>query len=435
MNLKNRILISVFSIIALAIFITWMVIYNYAQIIVYDTWIIMIPYVLSALLVFIPVYFSLNSIIRKQIYEENEKIIKHQNEIEELNLELKKFKKAVDNASDYITILNSEKVVLYLNNSFKKELWYSDEEILWKSCSIFRENNWKIKISDVMMELKKDKKSLTKELKVKRKDWSNFISRNHITPILDNWEIIYYLCIEHDITKEKEMEDMKNEFIFIASHELRTPMTVINWYSNMLMDWRMWDINENQKKYLERISKNTTWLINIVNDMLDIGKLEWEKMEFSYEEFDFKEFSDEIIWWFQDIVKNKNIELTGITKNLVINSDKNKLKQVLTNFIWNAYKFTPNDWKIELILEEIKQKNKIKVSIKDNWIWIKKEDQKKLFKKFSQIDWPLQRKEEWTWLWLVVCKMIIENMWWTVWIESSEGNWSIFYFYLPIEEK
>ncbi len=444
-------------------------------------------YILSAIIVFFPMYFSIRRIINKAlnplkelenqfseivnwnlnwkitIQEDNEiweisksfqimleqlkrkdeevniqveaqtKKIKTQKEItDKLNVELKKFELAVNNATDFITIMDSDLNPIYINNSFIKEIWYTLNEIKWKdSHKNYRSKSWEQTINEIMDIIKLEKETQIKEFEIKRKDGSLFITEAYITPIIDDKnKIIYYFIIERDVTKEREINKMKDEFISIVSHELRTPMTVINGYCTLLIDEKIWDINEVQKKYLDRIRNNTTELISIVNQMLDLWKLEAKKMKYFYEEINIKEFIEQIVSWFEDLLKQKNIKITLLSENKVIKTDKWKMKQVIINFISNSYKFTPNDGIITIIA---KVENKmLKISVIDNWIWVKKEDQSKLFKKFSQIDSPLQREEKWTGLWLVVCKYIVEDMWWKIWMESEYQNWSTFYFHLPI---
>ena len=207
-------------------------------------------------------------------------------------------------------------------------------------------------------------------------------------------------------------------------------MTIINWYTSLFLKGKLWDISENQKKYLERISASVTRLIDIVNDMLNIWKLEAKKMDFKYESFDINELVKEVSSEFKEICLTKDISIQAKWKSLTVNCDKDKIRQVLNNLIWNSYKFTNNWGKINIKLE--KNWDMFKISVIDNWIWIKKEDIDKLFKKFSQIDSHLQRKWEWTGLWLVICKLIVEQMNGKMWAESEEGKWSVFSFSLPI---
>jgi signal transduction histidine kinase len=106
---------------------------------------------------------------------------------------------------------------------------------------------------------------------------------------------MYYLVISNDITKIKESEALKDEFISIASHELRTPMTIINGFSCVLLEEKFGKLNDKQSEYLKKINQNTTGLINIVNDMLDIGKIESNNIILDEKELDVKTIIRETI--------------------------------------------------------------------------------------------------------------------------------------------
>jgi signal transduction histidine kinase len=110
-----------------------------------------------------------------------------------------------------------------------------------------------------------------------------------------------------------------------------------------------------------------------------------------------------------------------------------RFKQVLRNFLSNAYKFTPEWWTVDIAM--VKKWGNVNISVKDSGIWISKTDQKKLFHKFSQINNHLQRKHEGTGLWLAICKLLTKKMWWGIWVNSAEWKWSEFYFYLPLMNK
>ncbi len=498
MKLKSKLIIPIFIIVALAILITWIIVYFTILTYTAGTWAIskeleqiankvIILYALSAMSVFLPVYFSISISVRRviepltrlkevseeiekwnlqinmneawtqdevgkvagafkkmvyklrkvdeeikeQVIKQTEEIVEQKEKIQSFNIELQKFKQAVQNASDYITILDSNMLTIYVNNSFKEDLWYSDKDVIGKNpFNSWRQEENYSRFKEIWEKLKNTKDPLTVECNTIKSDKSVFVSRVHITPILnDEDEIIYYLLVEHDVTKEKEIENVKNEFVSIASHELRTPMTVINWFVSVLLQEKFWNLTEEQKNYLFRIQENTTRLINIVNDMLNISRLESNKLELKSEEFDISELIIDIVWSFQILWKNKWLEVLCETFPLNIVSDKEKLRQVFINLTWNALKFTEK-WSIKIILE--KKEESFKVSIIDTWIGISKDNLSKLFTKFSQIDSALQRKVDWTWLWLAFSKLLIEKMWGSIWVESELWEWSTFWFSLPL---
>lgn len=244
------------------------------------------------------------------------------------------------------------------------------------------------------------------------------------------------IIVFRDKTKEKEIEDMKNEFISIASHELRTPMTVINGFSEMLLEEKLWPLNENQKRYLSRIQTNTIQLINMVNDMLTLSKLESSKMDIQLWEFDIAEVINEVATEVWVIAKDKNITLSVEVQSAIVFSDKSKIGQVLVNLIANACKFTPRDGSIKVV--QTISLTDCTISIQDTGIGIKESDIPKLFSKFYQAQQHLQSRQQGTGLGLSICKLILSHLQGKIWVKSEVGKGSEFSFSIPlkyVEEK
>lgn len=234
------------------------------------------------------------------------------------------------------------------------------------------------------------------------------------------------------LEKERDLEKMKDEFLSIASHELRTPMTIIKGYNSLLLKWTFWELNDKQKEYIEKIQVNTNHLLNMVNDMLDTSKLEAGKMDIFYEKVFINDVILETISEFNNLFKGKNISVSAKLDKLEVETDKNRIKQVLINLMSNAYKFS-NEWG-NIEVELCSDNNNFRICVKDNGIWIKQENISKLFKKFSQIESHLNKTEKGTWLWLSICKNIIDLMNWNIWVESEYEKWSNFWFSLPIKK-
>ncbi len=244
------------------------------------------------------------------------------------------------------------------------------------------------------------------------------------------------IVVFRDKIKEKEVEDMKNEFISIASHELRTPMTVINGFSEMLLEEKLWTLNENQKRYLSRIQTNTVQLISMVNDMLTLSKLESSKMDIQLWDFDIAEVIGEVVTEVGVIAKQKNITLSIEANSAIVFSDKSKVWQVLVNLLANACKFTPKDGSVKVV--QTFTSTECTISIQDTGIGIKESDIPKLFSKFYQAQQHLQSRQQGTGLGLSICKLILSHLQGKIWVKSEVGKGSEFSFSIPlkyVEEK
>jgi len=365
------------------------------------------------------------------------------------------------NILDYcnlLIILDEEWTIKYVNENFCIISWYKKVELLWKKYlnliwtnltnnpdNIYQEVLWIIDIKEEyiyeIINIIKSKEPWKWVVKNKWKYGKKFWTSTTIMPIInyDN-EIKEFYCIQTDITdiemaknwlkksfdKLRELDLKKDEFLNIASHELRTPMTSVKWYISMLIDGDLWVIDETAKGYLIKIYDSTKNLINLINDMLDISKIESWKIQFFKENFELKLFLIEIINEMKSISNKKNISIIPDIEydSLIFNSDKNKLKQIMINLIGNAIKFTSENWKIEI--KSFALKWKINIIIKDNWIWISEKDMSKIFEKFGQVKNSLTRDTWWTWLGLSIVKWIVKKLDWELILKSEVWIWSEF---------
>ncbi len=359
--------------------------------------------------------------------------------------ELNMYKKWL-NEFDYFTKLDKKFNIKFINEKFLKSLWYRKEDIIWKN--IFDEKNNKFSLNNFS---EKDIDRIKNSLKTK-KIWKwilknkTFLNKeilcdSTMIPIISSdKEILEYILVEHDITeielakkelsksykKLKWLDEKKTEFLNIASHELRTPMTSIKWYLSMMMDWDFWKLNSEQRFYIEKMHDNSDRMINLINDMLNVAKLESEKMQFDLENFDLISLGKSIISDLTPLIKEKSqiLKLVSNKEKIIIKTDKNKIRQSIINLLSNANKYTRQEWKIELNLEETQ--NEIIIKVIDNWFWIEEEDFEKIFEKFWKVENERSKDITWTWLGLPIVKLIITQLKWTINLESTITKWSTF---------
>lgn len=380
--------------------------------------------------------------------------------------ELNNYKKAIDTSS-YFLKLDEKWLVKYVSKNFINVLWHNEQDILWKSflTQIYFDDistQTTQKLQNLLYELKwfssfdneensnieetlKSKKIWRWIIKHRTKYFDDIWTNTTIVPILDlDKKIKEYIIISNDVTdleiakqklkfsfhKLKELDEKKTEFLNIASHELRTPMTSIKWYISMMLDWDLWEINEETKPYLSKILDSSNRLINLINDMLDVSKLESARLDFDASDFDLISLINDIIIELKPIYQAKNQEIIFIKSDdeILLESDKNKIKQVILNLLSNAIKFSPNNSKIQIICNSFD--DYFKLDIIDEWMWISKENQKLVFEKFGQVKNSLTRDINGTGLWLPIVKSIIERMWWEIYLESEENKGSKFSFKL-----
>ncbi len=243
---------------------------------------------------------------------------------------------------------------------------------------------------------------------------------------------VYERTKELEIALEKAQfaDKMKSAFLATMSHELRTPLNSIIGFTGILLQELPGKLNEEQRKQLSIVKKSSEHLLELINDVLDLSKIEAGEFKLSYEIFNVFPFIEDIINTVIPLVQKKGLEFDFYIDKRIqnINCDKRRLKQIIINLLSNAIKFTEKG-KISLNIE--KNDDMISFSITDTGIGIKDEDKNLLFKPFSQINQGLNRAYEGTGLGLSICKKMIELFNGKIEVESEFGIGSKFSFTIP----
>lgn len=224
----------------------------------------------------------------------------------------------------------------------------------------------------------------------------------------------------------------KSEFLANISHELRTPLNSIIGFSDILYERLYGDLNEKQLKYVSNISVSGKHLLGLINNILDLSKVEAGKMELNYSEFSISSVFDEVKSTISPLAQAKNLEMEfRIDTDLeYIQADKSRLIQILYNLTSNAVKFTPDRGKISIYCK--KSGNRAIFSVTDTGIGISSENQKYLFEPFKQIDSGMNRQYGGTGLGLALVKQFVDMHKGRIWFTSVQGKGSTFIFELPV---
>jgi signal transduction histidine kinase len=228
----------------------------------------------------------------------------------------------------------------------------------------------------------------------------------------------------------EEMSRHKSQFLANMSHELRTPLNSIIGYTKLMLDGLEGDINEEQQKDLHTVYRNSKHLLELINDLLDVAKIEAGKIVLSCEEFTISDFLAEVIPSVELLAREKGLTLTysiapGIDQ---LCADRAKTKQVLINLLGNAIKFT-NEGSVKLNVAETD--SDFIFSVTDTGMGMKKEDLKAIFDSFKQVGPAQTAGYEGTGLGLAISKQFIEMQGGKIWAESELGKGSTFTFTLP----
>lgn len=377
--------------------------------------------------------------------------------IEDLVILKEKYHNLYDQSLDMCRIVNADNVILECNKAYAGALGYTKEEIFGKN--IFEhdsEDSIPVHL-EIIESWKKHGKVLNREIWFKRKDGSTFPVLLSSNGIFDrNGKLVASNTIIRDITdiydarkkieenealirkqyeELKQMEQLKDEFASMITHELKTPFVPIKGNCEMLRKPGMLgEMNADQLEAVESIFRNAERLERLIGDVLDVQKLALGKMTFNKEEFRVDEFMTMVYKDFSPMMPDKQIEFVNSTKETyIIKTDKNRLFQVFRNLIGNAVDFVPQHGKIEINTQ--KDGNDILFKIIDSGIGIPKEKQADLFKKFYQVDTSAKRKHGGTGLGLSICKGIVEGLDGRIWLESEVGKGTTFFVSLPINDQ
>lgn len=236
-----------------------------------------------------------------------------------------------------------------------------------------------------------------------------------------------------------EANTMKSQFLANVSHELRTPLNSIIGFSELLLERAFGDLNERQLQYVEFVHSSGGHLLQLINNILDLSKIEAGRMGLIMEEFPILEVVGEILGIIKPLAHQKNIQIDSKTvpASPMIRADKVKFKQILINLLSNAVKFNKDggaikvDWEIAQEPSGMKMERYFIFKVTDTGIGIRKDDMSKLFKEFEQIDSSFTREYGGTGLGLALTKRLVELHKGSVWVESEPGKGSTFFVKLP----
>jgi PAS domain S-box-containing protein len=255
----------------------------------------------------------------------------------------------------------------------------------------------------------------------------SFLTR--VIPLRDaDNNIVQWFGTNTDISKQIELERQKDEFIGIASHELKTPVTSIKAYGQVLQKifQRKGDIKAVEQ--LQKMDFQIGKLTNLIRDLLDVTKIQSGRLEFHEEYFDFNMLVTEVVNELQLTIENHQL-LTEFGKTKKIFADRERIGQVITNLITNAVKYSPNAKNIRIATT--RDTTNMTLCVTDYGIGIPKDKQEKVFEQFFRVSGPNQSTFPGLGLGLYVSSEIIKREGGRIWVESSEGNGSTFCFSLP----
>ncbi len=361
---------------------------------------------------------------------------------EKVAQEQEKVSAIISNFIDPIILIDKEGKVSFLNPAAENFLGISPDAI---GTPIVKKDNFSLvnfkKIIGVNFDITKEREEKDdlgeyEEEAIFHNDNKEVNYRIKTLPVIEsNGVYLGTMKIFYDVTREKNIDKMKTEFISVAAHQLRTPLSAVKWIIKMVLEGDSGPLTEEQRRLLLKTYKSNERIIQLVNDMLYVARIEEGRFDYSFKKLDFVSVLNEILDEFGQRIKNKNLnlEIKKPKKIPRIEGDAEKIKIVLKNLLDNAIKYTPENGKVEIKLKA--KKERLEAEIKDNGMGIPREQQQKVFTKFFRAQNAIKIQTEGNGLGLFIVKNIVEAHHGTIMFSSQEGKGTTVAINFPYKQK
>jgi two-component system sensor histidine kinase VicK len=256
-----------------------------------------------------------------------------------------------------------------------------------------------------------------------------------INLIRENGKLKGYIVTLRDITRQKEIEQERNDMIALLSHDIRNPLTAVSGYISLLLK-RGKDLSEEDKKrFILMAKRELDRMTRMLNNLIDLVKLETGGLKISITDINLTEIIKYYVETYNFISAMHDFKAEVPDEEIWVRADKEVLQQILDNLLSNAVKYSPSGGTITVGAKLDKEKNEVIVFVRDQGLGIPEDQLKNLFRKYFRVETKNRKGIRGTGLGLYITKKLIEQMGGTIWVESKEGKGSIFFFTLKLSEK
>jgi len=353
---------------------------------------------------------------------------------------------AVEQSPVTIVITNTKGCIDYVNPKFTETTGYSFDEVIGKNPRVLKSGHTSSEEYKELWQTIAAGKEWHGEFHNKKKNGELFWESSTISPIVNSQgKTTHFIAIKEDITSRKAVEQelvkakeqaeesdrLKLAFLANMSHEIRTPMNGILGFTELLKEPKL--TGEEQQEYIEIIEKSGKRMLNIINDIINISKVESGQIEIKLSETNVNEQIEYLNTFFKPETKQKGLKLSIkevlSPKDCIVITDREKIYAILTNLVKNAVKFT-NSGSINFGC--VKKGKFLEFFVKDTGLGIPKSQHKMIFERFRQANETMTRTHEGSGLGLAISKAYVEMLGGKIWVENEVGKGSTFYFTIPI---
>jgi len=385
-------------------------------------------------------YFRLNIVpVPEGLFIISEDITQIRRTEDELQILKERGEAILDSIGDAVFATDREGEIVLFNKMAEKISGFSSDEAIGKNYKkilrFIREKDGK-PIFDFVKKVVVSKEIFTfsEHLELIKKDGSKIPVSDSAAPFKNHMGVIIgCVVVFHDTTKERQIDKAKTEFVTLTSHQLRTPLSTINWYSEMLLykDPEKEKLSHKQKNYIREVYKASQRMVRLVNSLLNVSRLELGNFISEPVDVNLIKLAKMNLNYFEPKIRRKKLK---VIENYdpaikIFKADPKLLNIILQNFLANSVKYTNNKGKIELSI--LKDKNSLLIKVSDDGIGIPKSQQGQIFQKMFRAENAKMLDPDGTGLGLYIAKEIIKYTGGDIWFDSVEGKGSAFYARFP----
>lgn len=345
----------------------------------------------------------------------------------------RKFQKAVDSSTQAVSITTPDGAIIYVNPAWTLLNGYSEAEALGRNHRLLKNGTTKPEIFTAMWEkISAGLSFRTEDIMNQRKDGTSYQGELSIFPIREGTQVLFYVSLCADITERKDVDRAKTEFVSLASHQLRTPLSAIRWYSEMLLSKYVGELNEKQRQYMKEIYAGNLRMIELVNALLNVSRIDLGTFAMEPEPVNLVEICESVLLELtpQITQKEQTLERIFVDAPATYSADPKLIRIVFQNFLSNSVKYTQPGGHI--VTEIGIREGAVYIRVADNGYGIPKTQHAKIFEKLFRADNVRQKDTEGTGLGMYIVKAIVESSGGKIWFESEENKGTTFHVLLPI---